>query len=130
MEPEEKTNMLQSPFTTEDRRKHMKKGIFITVICVLAVAAIALGMLYYTNNEDKTRQIKTLMADADKQADQIEKLSADVEDQALKIEGLDADAETRAGEETRRVPVNGRERSRVTRISALPFSGYTRTAAI
>ena len=93
-----KTNTLQSPFSTEDRRKNMKKGIFITVICVLAVAAIALGMLYYTNNEDKTRQIKTLMADADKQADQIEKLSADVEDQALKIEGLDADAAEKAAQ--------------------------------
>ena len=93
-----KPNTLQSSFRTGNRRKNMKKGITITIICVLAVAAIALGMLYYTSNEDKTKQIKTLMADADRQADQIERLSADVEDKALQIVSLDAEAADRSAQ--------------------------------
>ena len=41
----------------------MKKGLAYSIISILAVAAIALGVLYFTNNNEKSNQIALLDAD-------------------------------------------------------------------
>lgn len=76
----------------------MKKGVAITIISVLAVIAIALGVLYYTNNADKTKQIDGLTADVADKATQIETLNADVADKAGQIEALNADVADKAAQ--------------------------------
>ena len=90
----------------------MKKSLAITIISILAVAAIALGVLYYTNNDQKTKEIANLnenVAQRDGQIDTLNKLvetknneigslSADVADKAGQIETLNADVEDKAGQ--------------------------------
>ena len=81
----------------------MKKSAAITVIAILTAAAVALGALYVTNNESKTKEIgsltadiETLTADASAKAEQIETLTADAAAKAGEIETLTADAAAKA----------------------------------
>ena len=55
----------------------MKKTL-IAVIAILAIAAIALGGLYFKNNADKTAEIERLTADITARDGQISELSADM----------------------------------------------------
>lgn len=83
----------------------MKKSVAITIIAILAVAAIALGVLYVTNNDSKTKliseqeaQIKSLVDGVNEQAGQIQALTADVDAKADEIETLTADVDAKFGE--------------------------------
>ena len=76
----------------------MKKNVAIPIIAILAVAAVALGVLFVTTNADKTAQIVTLTADVTDKTGQIETLSADVADKAGQIETLSADVTEKAGQ--------------------------------
>lgn len=76
----------------------MKKSIAITIISVLAVIAIALGVLHYMNNADKTKKIDALSAEVMDKAGQIESLNADVTDKAAQIQTLNADVSYKAGQ--------------------------------
>ncbi len=76
----------------------MKKNVAITIISILAVAAIALGVLYFTNDADKTKQIDGLIADVSDRDSQIQSLSSDIKDRDGQIVGLNADITEKAGQ--------------------------------
>ncbi len=90
----------------------MKKSVAVAIIAILAVAAVALGVLYATNNDSMTKQIsareteikdrdlqiRTLTEDAEAKAVEIDSLTADVEAKAGEIKTLTEDAEAKAGE--------------------------------
>ncbi len=76
----------------------MKKNVALPIIAILAVAAVVLGVLFVTNNADKTAQITSLNADVADKAGQIETLNADVADKAGQIETLNADVADKAGQ--------------------------------
>ena len=76
----------------------MKKGLAYSIIAVLLVAAVALGALYYTNNDAKTKQIDALNADVADKAGQIDALTADVADKTGEIETLNKDLSDRDGQ--------------------------------
>ena len=90
----------------------MKKGLAYSIISILAVAAIALGVLYFTNNNEKSNQIalldadittkegkiEGLIADIDDKENQIKELSADNAEQAAQIEALNADITLKANQ--------------------------------
>ena len=76
----------------------VKKSVAITIISVLAVLAIILGVLYFTNDANKQKEIQELNADVADKAGQIETLNADVADKAGQIETLNADVANKAGQ--------------------------------
>lgn len=76
----------------------MKKGLAISLISLLAVVAIALGILYYTNNEEKSLQIASLNSDVAEKAKQVETLQTDTASKAAQIETLEADIADKAAE--------------------------------
>ena len=76
----------------------MKKNVAVTVISALVVLALVFGILYFTNNAGKQKEIDSLTADATEKAGQIETLNADVAEKAGEIEKLNADVTEKAGE--------------------------------
>lgn len=76
----------------------MKKGVAASIISVLAIIAIALGIMHFSNNADKTKQIEVLNADIADKAGQIMTLNADVADKANQIITLKADVVDKAGQ--------------------------------
>lgn len=90
----------------------MKKSIAITIIAILAVTALAMGALYVTNNDNKTKEIVTkdaVIADKVGEIEQlntmisakegeIEALNTDVENKAEQIEKLNTEVATKIGE--------------------------------
>ncbi|MEJ1731326.1 hypothetical protein SMA90_33890, partial [Escherichia coli] len=66
----------------------MKKNVAVTIISVLAVISIALGILYFTNNDSKSKEIFALNSDVAEKNGQIETLTADVEGKSTQIETL------------------------------------------
>ena len=76
----------------------MKKKVALPIIAILAVAAVVLGILYITNDADKTAQINALTAESADKSSQIETLSADASDKAGQIETLSADVAEKAGQ--------------------------------
>ena len=66
----------------------MKKGLAYSIISILAVAAIALGVLYFTNNNEKSNQIALLDADITTKEGKIEGLIADIDDKENQIKEL------------------------------------------
>ena len=76
----------------------MKKSIAITIISILAVAVIALGVLFYLNNQDKVQQIEMLNTDVADKAGLIETLNADVSEKSGQIEMLNADVADKVGQ--------------------------------
>lgn len=76
----------------------MKKSVAITVISILSVVAIALGVLYYTNNVSKSKEISLLNSDVADKATKIETLTSDVADKASQIDTLNADVADKAGQ--------------------------------
>ena len=70
---------------------YMKK-LSIVIIAVLAVAAIALGGLYFKTNADKTAQIDSLNADVAAKVAEIDTLTADAAEKDAAIEALNAAA--------------------------------------
>lgn len=68
----------------------MKKSIAISFISILAVAAIAFGILYFTNNADKTGQIEALTANVTEKESRIKALDSEVADKSAQIETLTA----------------------------------------
>ena len=75
----------------------MKKTL-IAVIAILAIAAIALGGLYFKNNADKTAEIERLTADVGSRDEQITALTADITARDGQISELSADTEEKAGQ--------------------------------
>ena len=75
----------------------MKKNVALSIIAILAVAAVALAVLFVTSNADKKAQINTLLAESSDKTGQIETLNADVTDKAGRIEALNADVAEKAG---------------------------------
>ena len=75
----------------------MKKGLAVTIISILAVLAIVLGILYITNNNNKTDEVNKITAEKQRQAEQIAGLEADIADRKTQIESLTADAAEMAG---------------------------------
>ncbi len=76
----------------------MNKSVTISVISILAIIAIALGIVYFTNNADKTKQIEVLIADVAEKAGQIKTLNADVADKVGQIKALNADVADKNGQ--------------------------------
>ncbi len=90
----------------------MKKSIVVSVISVLAVLTILFGVLYITNNADKTKQIEALnthLASKDEKIEdlfstlsekneQIEVLSSDLVDRENKIETLNSNITEKANQ--------------------------------
>ena len=70
----------------------MKKGIAIPLIAILAAAVLALGVLYYTSNQDKTRQLEAAGANTADITAQIDALNAAVAEKSAQIEALSAEA--------------------------------------
>ena len=78
--------------------KMISKKTAVSIIAVLAAAAITFCVLFITNNANKTKEIKALNADVEDKAGQIETLNADVADKAGQIETLNADVADKAGQ--------------------------------
>ena len=83
----------------------MKKNVALSIISVLAVLAVAFGILYMTNNSSKSKQIEKmtgdvqlLSADIAEKTGQIETLTAETAEQAGQIETLTADAAEKTGQ--------------------------------
>lgn len=82
-----------------------KSKALVAVAAILAIAAIALGSLYFSNNSAKTKEIADRDAEiADRDAEiaardrQIELLNAEITDKAGQIETLTADAAYQKGQ--------------------------------
>lgn len=69
----------------------MKKGLAITIISVLAIAAVLFGVLYFTNNSQKTKEIEGLRSESAEKSTWIEQLNSDIEEKKNEIEALSAD---------------------------------------
>lgn len=76
----------------------MKKSVSVIAISVLVVLAVVLGILFYTNNADKSKQIETLSADVADKSTQIETLNADIAGRDNQIQMLNADVAYRDGQ--------------------------------
>ena len=73
----------------------MKKNVAISIISILAVLAIFLGILYFTNNAGKQKEIDNLTADVSEKTINIETLNAEVADRDGQIKTLNNDVADR-----------------------------------
>ena len=64
----------------ERKEYKMKKGLAITIISVLAIAAVLFGVLYFTNNSQKTKEIEGLRSESAEKSTWIEQLNSDIEE--------------------------------------------------
>lgn len=76
----------------------MKKGMAYSIISILAVAVIALGLLYFINNNEKSNQIASLNADITTKEGKIEGLIADIDDKEKQIKVLGTDYSEQAAQ--------------------------------
>ena len=76
----------------------MKKGISIAAIAIMTVLAIAFGVLFFTNNMEKTKQIDVLNADVAEKTGRIDALNADAAEKASQIDALNADVAEKASQ--------------------------------
>ena len=74
----------------------MKKSIATTIIGILAIAAIAISALYFTDSARKTEEIEALRIESGEMSSRNEQLNADVEQRDASIRGLQGEKEEQA----------------------------------
>ena len=76
----------------------MKKSLAISIISVVAVLAIVLGILYYTNNQEKIAEIASLNANIAEKVSEINTLNSEVADRDSQIEALNAEVANKSSQ--------------------------------